>query len=257
MSKIHIIPILPLLYHVILKSMNQEQVIALLAQLQQQHPQAFKRNFLFYSLLKTKGMMDELKELIPWVLALMIFYSTSIVLADYFSQFWDNLTTFHYMGMAILAIMLVIRIYTPFVIWQIKHSSSSLYEHLKNTSIKLSIVIVLQVINLIYIESNILQYLLFFFTLSFGFVRLYKESMFLDKTTSEQYYYLQQLRRVTLWAYKNQLKKNVQLKLNQSSEREKQQKYFAELHQTLKNYENKLCSTYKHMDIDSYMDELN
>ena len=54
---------------------QNKQVSLYLNQLQQQYPQAFKRNFLFYSQIKTKGILDEAKEFIPWVLAVMIFCS--------------------------------------------------------------------------------------------------------------------------------------------------------------------------------------
>lgn len=236
--------------------MTQQQVIALLQHLQQQHPQAFKRNFLFYSLIKTKGIMDEIKEGIPWVLALMIFYSSAIVLSEYSSSYWLNLNAFQHLGVGILIVTVAMWIYAPFVIWQIKHSSSSLYEQLKNTPLKLTVVIVLQVLNLLYIESTILQYVLFFFAASFGFVRLYKENMFLETATPEQYYTLQQIRRATFWAYKKQSTLKLRAKFKTSSELKQQQKYFNELYQSLKNYENKLCSSFKHTDIDSYIDDI-
>ena len=227
--------------------MTQEQVIALLAQLQQQHPQAFKFNPLMYSFIKTKGILDEIKEFIPWILAIMIFVSSSLALSDYLSVFWQHLSYFQTQGFAILIIMLVMRLYMPLVLWQIKYSSESLYQHLKNSPLKLTIVILLQGLNLLYIESSVFQYILFFFALSFGFVRLYKESMFLETTTNQQKYLLQQIRRATFWAYRKSRKKYAQ---NQEKD------YFMNLYKTLKNYENKLCATYKHQDIESYIDDI-
>lgn len=238
---------------------THQQVIALVKHLEQQHPQAFKRHFLFYSMLKTKGLLDELKEIIPWILAIMIFVSSSIALSDMLKNIWQNLTDFQYMGLAILSIMLLMQLYLPVVIWQIKHSSDSLYQHLKNTPLKLGIVIILQALNVLYINSTILQYFLFFLALSFGFVRLYKESMFLDTTTLEQRYYLQQVRRATFWAYKQHQKLTIQLKYQKKSNQEalkKQLEYFSALYLSLKSYENKMCNTYKYQDIESYMDDI-
>lgn len=238
---------------------NHQQVIALFQQLQEQHPQAFKRNILFYSLLKTKGMLDELKEIIPWLLALMIFLSSAFTLAEYFSTLWIHLNSFQYMGSAIIVIMLIMRLYLPFIMWQIHHSSNSLYAHLKNTPLKLTIVIILQAINLLYIESSVLQFVLFFFALSLGFVRLYKESMFLEKTTAEQQYYLQQIRKATLWAYKKNRKAALKMKFKTKSDNtllQAEQKYFHHLYLELKKYEDKMCNTYKHADIESYIDTI-
>ncbi|WP_411688492.1 hypothetical protein [Acinetobacter indicus] len=55
--------------------MTPQQPLLFLQQLQQHHPAAFKRNFLLYGAIKIKGMLDEWKEILPWVLALLIFYS--------------------------------------------------------------------------------------------------------------------------------------------------------------------------------------
>lgn len=238
---------------------NHQQVVALFQQLQEQHPQAFKRNILFYSLLKTKGMLDELKEVIPWILAIMIFVSSAISLAEYFSTIWTNLNYFQYIGSALIMIMVFMRLYLPFIMWQMRHSSDSLYTHLKSTPTKLSIIIILQALNLLYIESSILQYVLFFFAISFGFIRLYKESLFLDQTTPEQQYYLQQIRKATLWAYKKSQKSMLKIKLQPKGDTtllQAEQKYFHQLHLELKKYENKMCNTYKHSNIESYINTI-
>ena len=55
--------------------MNPKQALLDLQQLQQQYPAAFKRNILFYGFIQSKGMLDDWKEMIPWVLACLIFYS--------------------------------------------------------------------------------------------------------------------------------------------------------------------------------------
>lgn len=64
-------------------------------------------------------------------------------------------------GIAVLAIMLLFMLYTPLVIKQIKHSSTSLYQQLRHTPIKLAGLILLQAINIAYIESIFLQIILF------------------------------------------------------------------------------------------------
>ena len=53
--------------------MQTKQIDLLLQQLKLLYPAAFKRNYLFYGQIKTKGILSDLKELIPWVLAAMMF----------------------------------------------------------------------------------------------------------------------------------------------------------------------------------------
>lgn len=110
-------------------------------------------------------------------------------------------------GLAVLAVMLFFMLITPLVIKQMKHSSVSLYKQLCHTPIKLAVIILLQAINIAYVESSFLQSLLFFFAMSFGFVRFYKENLFRDHSDSHQYYYLQETRRVCFWSYKTSLGK--------------------------------------------------
>ena len=237
--------------------MNHQQVIALFQQLQQQHPQAFKFNFLFYSLIKTKGMLDEFKEIIPWILACMIFSGGTISTADRLSELLPQISHFQAIGGAVLMMMMIMRLYLPYVVWQIKHSSDSVYQYIKNAPLKLTVVIILQAVNLVFLQSSVLMYVLFFFAISFGFIRVYKESLFLDQSTNEQHYYLQQIRRATLWAYKQSRKTALKLKLGKKDDQtlQKQHQYFVELHNTLKHYENKICLIYKYKDLDSYLDE--
>lgn len=140
---------------------NNKQTAIFLNQLREQYPTAFKRNYLFYSMIKTKGILDELKELIPWVLAAMIFISLSMSLGHLIARQFPQFNAFRAQGIAVLAIMLLFMLYTPVVIKQIKHSSTSLYQQLRHTPVKLAVLIVLQAVNIAYIESTVLQIILF------------------------------------------------------------------------------------------------
>lgn len=240
---------------------NNKQNALFLKQMREQYPSAFKRNYLFYSMIKTKGILDELKELIPWLLAAMIFISLAMSLGHFISTQLPQFNEFRSYAIAILAIMLLFMLYIPVVIKQIKHSSTSLYEQLRHTPIKLATVIVLQGINIAYIESTSLQVILFFFAISFGFVRFYKENMFRENTQNEQYFYLQETRRLCFWSYKQVLK--IKLKSLLSSKNSTtyqalkiQTQQFIDLHNQFMKYENKLCKTHKHLDVETYLDSL-
>ena len=240
---------------------SNKQTSLFLKQMREQYPTAFKRNYLFYSMIKTKGILDELKELIPWVLAVMIFVSLSMSGGHFISLQLPQFDTFRAHGIAVLAIMLLFMLYTPFVIKQIKHSSTSLYQHLRHTPVKLAVLILLQAINIAYIESTFLEVILFFFALSFGFVRFYKENMFREDTQTEQYFYLQETRRICFWSYKQifKIKFKILLSAKNSKTRhalERQEKKFIELHIQLIRYENELCKTHKHVDVETYLDSL-
>ena len=240
---------------------SNKQTALFLKQMREQHPTAFKRNFLFYSMIKTKGILDELKELIPWLLAAMIFISLSMSLGHFISVQLPQFDHFRSYGIAVLAIMLLFMLYTPLVIKQIKHSSTSLYQQLRHTPIKLAGLILLQAINIAYIESIFLQIILFFLVLSFGFVRFYKENMFRADTQNEQYFYLQETRRICFWSYKQILK--IKLKRLFSAKNsatrnvlQQQEQHFIDLHIQLIRYENELCKTHKHVDVETYLDSL-
>ena len=232
-----------------------------LKQLQTRHPQAFKRNYLFYGQLKTKGILDETKEFIPFILALMIFTPTSMALAELIQQNYPDFSRFQSQALSVLAIMLFFMLITPLIIKQIRHSSSSLYAFLHNTPLKLTALILLQAINLAFIESWIMQGILFFFALSFGFVKFYKENMFRNNVTHGQYYELQQVRKACFWAYK-QVRKYSFKKcfISKNSPRYAEfthlQASFVHLHLELFELENKLCLKHKHADMEKYLDSL-
>lgn len=232
-----------------------------LKQLKQLHPSAFKRNFLFYGQIKTKGILEELKELIPFGLALTIFVPLSFVLSEMIASVQPKFEGFQASAFASLSIMLFFMLIAPIVLKQIKHSSVSLYAQLKNTPIKLTVLILLQALNIVFFESWFLQGILFFFAMSFGFIKFYKENMFREKTTNEQYHYLQEIRRACYWTYKQSVKLYIKLIFTSKSsekyaELQNRKRHIANLHTELMNYENKLCMTHKHVDLDKYLDDM-
>lgn len=240
---------------------RSQQAVLFLQDLQNKYPQAFKRNFLFYSQMKTKGLLDEAKEFIPWVLSIMIFCSIYFSLGHYIENHYPQFDPFQAKGIAALAIMLFFMLIVPFIIKQIKHSSVHLYKQLNNTPLKLAILIILQALNIYFFESILLQGVLFFFAMSFGFVKFYKENLFRDSTKDTEYYQLQQIRRTCFWAYKQAKKAKFKMKFHaKNSEQFKFQQQqltqYLELHLKLLKFENEMCMTYKYVDLDAYMDSL-
>ena len=238
-----------------------QQASTYLQQLQAQYPEAFKRNFLFFAQLKTKGILDELKEIIPWILAILIFVSSSFLLGMYIEDLFPIFNTLQSRGIAILGIMLLFMLTVPFIIRQIKHSSIHLYQQLSNTPLKLAVLIILQAVNIAYVQSALLQGVLFFFALSFGFVKFYKENMYRENTQDDDFYHLQQIRRICYWSYKKAQKTKRKMKFeNKNSEQYKlhqtQLTEYLELHIHLLKFENELSKTYKFVDLDAYIDSM-
>lgn len=238
-----------------------KQVSLYLNQLQQQYPEAFKRNFIFYSQIKTKGMLDEAKEFIPWVLAVMIFCGLYFSLGQYIQHHFSQFSEFQANAIASLGIMLGFMIIVPLIIKQIKHSSIHLYQQLNNTPFKLAILIVIQALNLYFIESTLLQGVLFFLAMSFGFVKFYKENLFRESTKDTEYHQLQQIRRSCFWAYKQAKKAKFKMRfLAKDSEKyqtqQKQLAKYLELHLQLLKFENEMSKSYKFIDLDEYMDSI-
>ena len=237
------------------------QALLYLNQLKSQYPAAFKRNFLFYSLIKTKGLIDEIKEILPWLLAAMIFVSSSMVLGDFLQKQFTTWSEFRSEGIAVLAIMIFFMLVCPLIIKQMKHSSISMYKSVRHTPIKLTVLIILQALNIAYIESSFLQALLFFFALSFGFVKFYKENLFRSDSESTGYFCLQEIRRVNYWTYKQILKTKLRLRLSKSQSAQhtalsQQLKQMQDLHLETLHFEHKLCKSIKHIDIDAYLEEM-
>ena len=240
---------------------SDKQAALFLKQLQVQYPAAFKRNFVFYGMLKTKGLMDEIKEFIPWILAIMIFVSLSLSLGHYIQQYFQNLTSFQAQGISVLCFMLLYMFYVPLVLKQMKHSSRSYYEQQQHAPIKIAVLIILQALNIAFLESTFVQIVLFFFAMGFGFVKFYKENLFRNSATHVGLYYLQELRRFNFWSYKQIVKLKFILKFTVKNTEQYQQKlkrlqHFQNLHLKSMQMEQQLCLTHKHQDLENYLDSL-
>lgn len=240
---------------------QNKQAVHFLQQLKLQYPAAFKRNYLLYSMLKTQGILDELKELLPWIIAAMIFVSLSMSIHQAIQHYFPSISDFRSNSIAVLSIMLFFMLVVPVVIKQIKHSSMSLYQSLKNTPFKLAVVILLQLFNIAFLQSQFVQSVLFFFAISFGFVRFYKENLFKGESSSEQYYILQETRRICYWSYKQMLKAQFKLKLcavsgTKQIQLKEEFTKFQTLHIQMLHYENQLCKKLKHKNVENYLDEL-
>ena len=238
-----------------------QQAALYLQQLQQQYPQAFKRNVLLYGQIKVKGLLDDWKELIPWGLAAMIFVSTAFVLGQWIEVSLPRFDATQSVGIGILAILLFFMLTVPIIIRQIKFSSKHLYQQLQHTPLKLAILIILQGLNIAFLNSVVLQAAIFFFGLSFGFVKFYKENMFRSSSTAVDHYHLQQIRKACLWSHQQTIKAKSAMKfLSRDSDKYKiaQQHLaeFSELYVQLIKYENDLAMSCKFTDLDEYVDSM-
>ena len=240
--------------------MPTTQVTLLLQQLKRQYPTAFKGNYLFYSQIKIRGIWDKAKLLIPWVLAAMIFVPISLMLGDLVQQSFVQISEFQAQSYAMLAILLFLMLSLTLILYQIQHSSYSLYQLLRHTPIKMAIVILMQALNLVFIQSSLLMWSLFFFGVSFGFVRFYRENLFKENSQNTEHYQLQQLRKICFWAYKQTCLIRLKLRFYSShdprhAELKRQLNHYAGLYTRLLKYEHQYCKTIKHLDVDSYLDE--
>lgn len=227
-------------------------------ELQKKHPQAFRSQFLFYSAIQTKGILDELKELIPWVLSSLIFIPIFILLKYWIMTLGYAMQAAHLAG---LGLMLLFMLYVPLILKQAKHSSHCFYQQQKHAPIRLTVLIMLQAVNMLYIDSLFMLYALLFFAISFAFVRFYKENLFREETTTQDYYILQQIRRACFWSYKKTVVAKWRYRIMKKGTPEaKLQKiklhYYLALHLELYKYEHELCKKYKHTDIEKYLDSL-
>jgi len=240
--------------------MQNQHVTVQLQQLKLLYPAAFRHNYLLYGQIKTKGILDDRREFIPWLLAAMIFIPISLVLKDLLST-WLGLTQpFQAQGYAILAILLFLMLIVPVIVKQIRHSSHSLYQLVQHNPLKLTVVILLSGLNMVYLQSTFLMWSLLFFGISFGFVRFYKENLFRQTTQPSEQYQLHQLRRICFWAYKQNRKAYFKLRLlskqhPQYPHLSQQLKQYATLYTQLLKMEHQYCKQIKHIDIDSYLDE--
>ena len=237
---------------------SDQKISQYLHELEAKHPEAVRGNFLFYSALKTKGMLDELKELLPWLLAAMIFIPSHFILKDFISRLGYVDQALHF---ASLSLMLLFMLYVPLILKQAKHSSHSFYQQQKHAPIKLATIIILQALNIAYLNSVFLQGVLLFFAISFGFVRFYKENLFREQSTAQDYYALQQIRRASFWSYKQTIWAKWRYRfMKKGSKKAKLQsiqlQYYLTLHLQLYKYEHEFCKKVKHTDIEKYLDSL-
>lgn len=240
--------------------MQNPQVSVFLQQLESHYPAAFKRNYMLYSQIKTKGVLDDKKELIPWGLAIMIFIPITFLLQDQFTTHFSQFNSFQTLACAVLSIALFLMLVVPCIIKQIRHSSHSLYQLLRHSPSKLAVVIILQALNFVFLQSVVAVWILLFLTVSFGFVRFYKENLFREQSTSTDHYYLQQIRRICFWAYKMSIYNRFKLRLTPRQHPrhkmlEQQLNEFANLYVQLIKYEHDYCKKIKYIDIDSYLDD--
>lgn len=237
---------------------SDQKISQYLQELEAKHPQALRGNFLFYSALKTKGMLDELKELIPWALAALIFIPSHFILKHFIIRFGY---AEHALHLATLSIMLVFMLYVPLILKQAKHSSHCFYQQQKHAPIKLAALIILQALNMAYIDSVFLQGILLFFAISFGFVRFYKENLFREQATLHDYSALQQIRRASFWSYKQTIAAKWRYRLMKKGTKQAKLQsvkiqYYLTLHVQLYKYEHEFCKKVKHTDIEKYLDSL-
>ena len=124
----------------------------------------------------------------------------------------------------------------------------------------MAVVILLQTLNLFFVQSSLLMWSLFFFGVSFGFIRFYRENLFRENSQNTEHYQLQQLRRICFWAYKQTCMLRLKLRFcssnhPQRAELKQQLNHYAELYTQLLKHEHQYCKTIKHLDVDSYLDE--
>ncbi len=240
--------------------MPNPHVTVQLQQLKLLYPAAFKHNYLLYGQIKTKGLFDDRRELLPWLLAAIIFIPISLVLKDVLST-WLGLThPLQAQSYAILVILLALMLMMPVVIKQIRHSSHSLYQLVQHHPLKLTAVILLSVLNMVYLQNTWLMWSLLFFGIRFGFIRFYKENLFRQATQPSEQYQLHQLRRICFWAYKQNRKTYFKLRLISKQHAQyphlsQQLNQYATLYTQLLQMEHQYCKQIKHIDIDSYLDE--
>jgi hypothetical protein len=240
---------------------TQQKASLYLEQLQQNHPQAFKRNFLFYGFIQTKGALDELKEFIPWLIALTTFIPLIYFLSHYIHLFFEQLSDFQAQASAIICLMLFFMLILPLVIYQIRHTSLRLYQNIKNLPFKLAILIILQAINLKFFESVFLQGVLFFLSLSYGFIACYKENLFKSNITLKDQYILNQFRKACFWSHLHICKLSLTLLLTRKTsvkyqQRLDQKSQFQTLNNQAHQFEDQFYQSIKYINLESYVDEL-
>ena len=234
--------------------LKNEPLLQEIQNLVEDYPKAQKQILLF-SCLKVTGVFDDKKEIIPWILACMIFIPIGLSIKTYLIEWFPLWTVFQGSHIALLSVTLFFMLILPIIIFQIKHCSSNLYKQHRNIPTKLAIVIVLEAINLIWIESLFMQVSLFFVALSLGFTRLYKENLF-RKQDIVQNHYLNQIRKLCFWSYQKSALLKLKLKFKQNIALQNEYDDMQKLNQAANQLEKQLYSQLKYIDMESYIDEI-
>lgn len=222
--------------------LTDQDVLLHLEQLKQQYPQAFRYNFLFYAVYKSKGAHS----IWIWLLALCIFLPAALLIELYLSTHWQLANS----GLGSLAVMLLLMLYVPLPLKQAKHSSHMFYQQNQWAPLRLTVCIVLQSLNLMYWQSRLLESICLSLALGYGFIQFYREGYFLAQTQAYHCYALQQIRRVCWWSYQQtQFHRRMMSKSQPHTEQYRlHQNYLQQslqLHLSLYQYEYQLCKQYK------------
>ena len=229
-------------------------------QLQSRYPEAFRHNYLLFGVIKTKGILDEKKEFTPWLIV-CISILPFLILMFYTLKTTFSFNVFHSLAISCGALTLILMCIAPLVIYQIRHSSVSLYQNLRRTPLKITILFVLQTVNYLYWQSMTVTVVLTYFLILFGFIRFYKENLFRTHTTSEQQNHLQLIRQICWWSYYRSLILRTKIFLI-SKNNSKYHRYLRKLkemknlHLNMMTLEHQMCKKYKHLTASSYIDSL-
>lgn len=240
---------------------TQQQTIERLLPLLKQHPQAFKRSFLFYGFIQVEGALDTWKELIPWLIAFTIFLPTTYLIHYFIQLNFIQISSFQSYSISAILITLFLMVILPFIIYQIRHSSHQLYTSLKNAPFKVTLLIILQAINLKFFESSLLLSLLFFLSISYGFIGFYKENLFKPYTAQPDQYNLKLIRNACFWSHLKIIQLSIRIKLSKKSSQNYQQilaqkSSLIQLNTELNSLESELYKSLKYADLETYIDEL-
>lgn len=242
--------------------LNQQQILEHYQQLLTRYPQVnTQKQCLFYGSITVKGALDEWKELLPWGIALSIFtpiaYCLHYLIQHYIPTF-DNFLSY---ASSMMLISLFLMLIAPLIIYQIHHSSAQLYNSIKNIPFKITLIILLQAINLKFLHSSLLLSALFFCTLRYGFILFLKENLFKAHIANSQIKYLRHARQLCFLSYLRILSLSLKMKFKTKSSARYQQlsvekNQWMSINADFKKFEDKLYQNLKYIDLESYIDEL-
>ncbi|WOE31431.1 MULTISPECIES: hypothetical protein [unclassified Acinetobacter] len=238
--------------------MTQQQILERYNQLFNQYPEAFKKPRLLYGLIPVHGALDEWKEFLPWLIAGIIFIPSVYLLHVYLLHEVGNFLSY---AIGILFITLCFMLISPFIIYQIRHSSTHLYQSIKNIPLRITILIILQAINIKFLESSLLLSALFFFSISYGFIGLIKENLFKPHTSSQVLVQLRHIRQACFSSHLQVVKISLKMKFYKKSSAyyphlQQQRNTAIQTHQTLQKFEKALYQNLKYINLETYIDEL-